>query len=160
MNRRYRSTNLIEPACKSMFLSSFSYNRIYKKSIFIQDIRLTSPQCRAGHRVVRDGSVRVEVDTRVGVLIERCASGARGVGCARAGDLNIKALRVVLRAVERASTVQGDDLVAEDVIARGQRLGHRGGPLAALVDQRLGRPLLSAVVDYKPTKLAKGSHAI
>lgn len=109
---------------------------------------LTSPQRRAGHGVVGDGGVRVEVNTGVGILVQRRAGGACWVGRARARDLDVEALGVVLRAVERAGAVQGDDLVAEDVVARGQRLGNRGGPLAALVDEGLGRPLLGAVVDY------------
>lgn len=114
-----------------------------------EEITLPSEQCRARHGVAGDGGVRIHVDARVGVLVQRCAGGTCGIGGARACYLDVEALRVVLRAVERAGAVQGDDLVAEDVVAGGQRLGHRGCPLAALVDQGLGRPLLGAVVDYE-----------
>lgn len=114
-------------------------------------IRSTSPQRWAGHHIVRDSGVRIEVDTRVGVLVKRCAGGSRGIGGSRSRDLDVEALGIVLSTVQGASAVQGDDLVAEDVVSGGQRLGHRRGPLTALVDQRLGRPLLGAVVDYGTT---------
>lgn len=138
----------ISPSPKKVFLGTPPAYSYIQESNSRAILPLTSEQRWAGHGIAGDGGVRVEVDTRVGVLVQRRAEGACGVGGARAGDLDIEALWVVLRAVERASAVQGDDLVAEDIVAGGQRLGHRGGPLAALVDQGLGRPLLGAVVDY------------
>ena len=43
-------------------------------------------------------------------------------------DLDVEALRVVLRAVLGARAVHGNDLVAEDVVAGCQARRDRGGP--------------------------------
>ena len=59
------------------------------------------------------------------------AVGAR-VGGARAGDLNVDALGVGLGAVLLPGGVESDNLVAEDVVARGERLGDAEGPLEAV----------------------------
>ena len=82
-------------------------------------------------------TVDVVLDTLIGSLVKGGASNAvsavgAGVGGARSGDLNVDTLGVGLGAVLLASGVEGDDLVAEDVVARGERLGDGEGPLVAV----------------------------
>lgn len=55
--------------------------------------------------------------------------------------LDVQALGVVLRAVDGASTVQSDNLVAEDVLASGKGLGDSDGPCVVLADHLDSRPL-------------------
>jgi hypothetical protein len=82
-------------------------------------------------------TVDVVLDASIGGLVEGGTGNAvsavgAGVGGARAGDLNVDALGVGLGAVLLAGGVEGDDLVAEDVVAGGERLGDGEGPLVAV----------------------------
>ena len=94
----------------------------------------TSPGLRARDGVARDvTTVDVVLDTSIGGLVEGGAGNAvsavgAGVGGAGASDLNVDTLGVGLGAVLLAGGVEGDDLVAEDVVASGQRLGDGEGP--------------------------------
>jgi hypothetical protein len=108
----------------------------------------TRPERRAGDLVAGDGGVRVEQDTRVGGLVQVHAEGApRWNPGARAGDLDVDAERVRLRAVGRPCAMESDGLVAEDVGSRLERLGHGDGPGVVLVDHLLRGPDLGVVVD-------------
>lgn len=74
-------------------------------------------ECWAWDDVLGDSAVDVEQDSRVSVLVKRCAldtSWLRGSG---ARHLDVDALWVVLRTVELTGRVQGDDFVAENVLA-------------------------------------------
>lgn len=78
-------------------------------------------------------TVDVVLDALVGGGVEGGAgnavgAAAAGVGGARASDLDVDALGVVLGAVLLAGGVQGDDLVAEHVVTGGEGLGDGEGP--------------------------------
>jgi len=78
-------------------------------------------------------TVDVVLDALIGGLIKGGASHAvgavgAGVGGARAGDLDVDTLGVGLGAVLLAGGVEGDDLVTEDVVASGERVGDGEGP--------------------------------
>ena len=108
----------------------------------------TSPERRSGDRVAGDGGIRVEQDTGVSGLVQVHTEGApRWNLGARAGDLNVDAERVRLGAVGRSRAVGSDGLVAEDVRASLERLGHGDGPRIVVVDHLLRCPFLRAVVD-------------
>jgi hypothetical protein len=98
----------------------------------------TSPSLRARDGVARDvATVDVVLDASIGGLVEGGAGNAvsavgAGVGGTRAGNLNVDTLGVGLGAVLLASGVEGDDLVAEDVVTRGERLRDGEGPLVAV----------------------------
>lgn len=94
----------------------------------------TGPGLRARDGVAGDvTTVDVVLDALVGGLVKGGAGNAvsavgAGVGGARASDLNVDTLGVGLGAVLLAGGVEGDDLVAEDVVASGERLGDGEGP--------------------------------
>ena len=98
----------------------------------------TGPGLRTGDGVAGDvTTVDVVLDAGISGLVKGSASNAvsavgTGVGGARAGDLNVDALGVGLGAVLLAGGVESDDLVAEDVVARSERLGDGEGPLVAV----------------------------
>lgn len=110
-------------------------------------------QGRAGHLVAAQGAVGVEENARVVGGVELRGDDALGVLGAGAGDLDVEALRVVLSTVGGSGAVHGDDLVAEDVVARGQGGGHRRGPDVAVLDELRGRPLLGREVDARLVNL-------
>jgi len=97
-------------------------------------------------------AVDVVLDARVGSSVEGSASNtvsiaAARVGGAGAGDLDVDALRVGLRTVLLSRRVQGDNFVAQDVVARGEGLGDVDGPLVAVGDQLVGAPGVGGGVD-------------
>jgi hypothetical protein len=59
--------------------------------------------------------------------------------------LDVQALGVVLGTVGGASTMESDDLVAEDVLASGKGLRDGNGPSVVLTDHLDGRPLAISV---------------
>lgn len=76
---------------------------------------------RAGDLVVGDAAVDGDEDARVVLLVQTGALAAVGALVARVSltatrDLEVDALRVVLRAVLVTGGVQGDDLVTEDLV--------------------------------------------
>lgn len=98
----------------------------------------TGPGLGAGDGVAGDvTTVDVVLDASVSSLVKGSSSNAvstvgAGVGGAGAGDLNVDALGVGLGAVLLAGGVEGDDLVAEDVVAGCERLRDGEGPLVAV----------------------------
>jgi hypothetical protein len=87
--------------------------------------------------------VAVDADLDAGVVgrVELVCGGAGGGLGTGASDLDVDALRVVLGAVLLACRVQGNDLVAENVLAGGNRLGDLDGPSEVVGDELLGGPL-------------------
>lgn len=94
--------------------------------------RLRGPQSGAGDGV--GGEVLVEVEENTGVLsgVERCSGDTAGGGGAGASDHEVDALGVELSAVGLSTGVEGDDLVAENVVARSKARGDVDGPGVAL----------------------------
>jgi len=98
----------------------------------------TSPGLGARDGVAGDVTrVDIVLDAGVGGSVEGGATDTvstigAGVSGAGAGDLNVDTLRVGLGAVLLAGGVESDDLVAEDVVAWGERLGDADGPLVAV----------------------------
>lgn len=78
--------------------------------------------------------------TRVGRAIEGGSHHAGGFGTPAAGDLDIGALRVELGAAHVVGRVQGEDLVAQDVVAGANRGGDLDGPGAVCRAQLVVRP--------------------
>ena len=119
-------------------------------------LRAGAVQRRAGDDVVLEVAVvRAEENTGVLGSVElRAGNTLRLVG-ARARDLDVHALGVSLGAIGLASAVQGNDLVAEDVVARREGLGHGGDPRVVVGDHGDGGPLLrlsivARLVDLDP----------
>ena len=69
------------------------------------------------------------------------------MSAAGASDLNVDALRVGLGAVGGTSTVEGNGLVAEDVVSWSKSSRDGSDPGVVAVDHVLGSPDLSLVVD-------------
>ena len=112
-------------------------------------------QSRAGDVVALNIGVWVELDARLGGSVQLSSQNTLGVVRAGTGDLNVEALRVVLGTVGITSTVHGDDLVTEDVVAGGKSLGDSGDPGVVVLDQVGGSPLLgsdinTSLVDLDP----------
>ena len=111
------------------------------------------PDARAGDGVRGDvAAVDVVLDALVGGGVEGSTSDTVGAAAARVGgagarDLDVDALGVGLGAVLLPGRVQGDDLVAQDVVARGERLGDVDGPLVAVGDELVRGPLVGGGVD-------------
>lgn len=105
-----------------------------RSHLVIQDTRLflRGPDSGAGDGV--RGEVLVEVEEDTGVLrgVEGSSGDTAGGGRAGASDLKVDALGVELGTVGLASGVEGDDLVTENVVARGEALGDGDGPSVAL----------------------------
>ncbi len=95
----------------------------------------------AGERVVD-----VDEDTGVVGFVQLHARGAGSelVG-AGARDLEVDALRVILRAILLVRRMQRDDLVTKDVVARGHGLGDRDGPAVVGGDELIGCPFAGLV---------------
>lgn len=73
-------------------------------------------------------------------MVEILAQRARRLDRAAARDLDVDALGVVLGAVFVARRVQGDDLVAQHVVARLEGAGDGHGPAVVVGDEVVGRP--------------------
>ena len=113
----------------------------------------TGPSGRARDGVAGNvAAVDVVRNALVGGSVKCSASNALGVAAARvggtgAGDLDVDALGVGLGAILLACGVQGNDFVAQDVVARGERLGDVDGPLVAVGDQLVRGPGVGGGVD-------------
>lgn len=85
---------------------------------------LTAPHGRAGDGVAAERGVEVEEDAGVARGVKFSCGNARGERLrAAAADLDVQALRVALGAIRASGAVEGDDLVAEDVVTRGEAGG-------------------------------------
>lgn len=84
--------------------------------------------------------VEVEQDTGVGGLVESGGLDAGGLVGAATGDLDVHALGVHLGTTLAVALVQGDDLVAEHVVAGSQVAGDGDGGLVAVLDELVGSP--------------------
>lgn len=140
---------------------NFSYPSTYRASA--RSARLSvgaSPQSGAGVRVARVGGVQVEPDAGLVAPVQADALSAAGRGDgAAAADLEVEALRVVLRAVVALAAVQGDDLVADDVVAGLQVARDRGRRGEVVGDERVRHPRLpaddGALADLGPAQVAR-----
>lgn len=95
-------------------------------------LSLRGPQSGSGDGVGGEVLVEVEEDTGVSGSVERGSGDTAGGGGSGASDLKVDALGVELGAVGLASGVQGEDLVTENVVARGKVRGDLDGPGVAL----------------------------
>lgn len=102
---------------------------------------LTGPDIRAGDGVVAEVLVEVEQDARIIGAVEGGEVATTGSGGAGASDLDVDALGVGLGAVGLASRVEGDNLVAEHVVSRGQAGGDIDLPGVAVGDQVVRGPV-------------------
>jgi hypothetical protein len=103
------------------------------------------PESRARDLVVNADAVDVEDDAVLVCGVEASSDDTlRGLSSS-SSNFNVEALRVVLGAVGGASTVESDDLVAEDVLASGKRLRDCDGPCVVLGDHLDSSPLAIGV---------------
>jgi hypothetical protein len=113
----------------------------------------TRPNAGSRDGVARNiAAVDVVLDALISRSVKRSTSNTLSIAAARVrrtgtSDLDVDALRVRLRAVFLASTVQSDDFVTQDVVARGEGLGDVDGPLVAVGDELVGAPLVGGGVD-------------
>lgn len=87
------------------------------------------------------------MNTRVRVLIQRRSQRALRLRSPRPGDRDVKALRITLRTVQTTSSMQSNNLVAQDVVARGDTSWDRRSPRIILRNQLRARPLLRSSID-------------
>lgn len=104
------------------------------------EFHLTAEELRTRHRVGSGTRVDVEHDTLVSGGVEVGTKSSARASRAVTADDKVEALRVALSSVLLAGGVQGDELVAEDVVAGsdGSRDGH-GGRVGVL-DHVVGDP--------------------
>lgn len=119
---------------------------------------------RTGDVVGAQGLVDVDQDTRVGVLVEGFTLGAGVGGATTAGNLQVETLRVVLGAILVLSGVQGNDLVAQDVVTSLEGRGNGHSPAVVVGDQVVSGPGSgdfsvadeAALVDLEELKVSLG----
>lgn len=100
-----------------------------------------SPKRRTRDGVARLAFVDVEEDSSIGPLVQAGAWNAgRGRDGSAARNLQVQALGVHLGAVVLLTAVQGDDLVADDVVACFEVLWQDGRCGEAVFDERVGWP--------------------
>lgn len=106
-------------------------------------MRLQSGQSRSRDLVGRVGVVVVDVvdDTGVVLVVERGGGDTVGEAVARAGDAEVDALRVELSTTDIIGGVEGEDLVAENIVARTDVLGDSDSPGQAIGDELIRSPL-------------------
>ena len=104
-------------------------------------------QSRSGDLVAGVVSVRAKEDTGIVSLVEGGGNGTLGALSARASDLDVDALRVVLGTVGGATAVESNDLVTGNVVAGSEAGGDGRGPAVAVLNQLLGSPLLGLGVE-------------
>lgn len=103
---------------------------------------------------------RVCVGSRVGVDVEKYAwhapsvkagasNTAGGRNCAAAADLQVQALHVELGAVVVLTSVESDNLVADDIVTRCELSGNRGRDLETVADESVGDPGTGARADNR-----------
>lgn len=102
---------------------------------------LGGPDSRAGDGVLAEVLVQVEQDAGVLSSVEGGEVTAAGGGRAGASDLEVDALGVGLGAVGLSGGVEGEDLVAENVVTRGETLGDGDRPSEAVGDEVVGGPV-------------------
>jgi len=93
----------------------------------------------AGNDIVERGIVSVDEDTRIPVAVELSAWDTRELGGTRADDLEVEALRVALGTIIGGRAVQGNDLVAENVVTRLDVLRDLQDPAVVVVHELVGR---------------------
>lgn len=102
----------------------------------------TVVEFRAGNGVAGHFFVDIDEDTGIFGRVQFHTRGARSklIGPS-ARDLEIDALRVVLSAVFVVGRMQGDDLMTEDIVSRGDILGDGDGPAHVGGDEIVGCPI-------------------
>lgn len=103
--------------------------------------RGAAEESRTGDLVAAVVAVDADLDAGLVGRVELVGGDAGGRLGAGASHLDVDALGVVLGAVLLARRVQGDDLVAENVLAWGNGLGDLDGPGEVVGDELLGGPL-------------------
>lgn len=110
---------------------------------------LIVPHGRAGDGVAAEGGVEVEEDSGVARGVELGGGDASGKSLGpAAADLDVQALRVALGAVRAAGAVEGDDLVPEDVVARGEAGGELHVRGEVLGDHGIRHPASRVAAGY------------
>jgi len=99
-------------------------------------------QWGTGHLINRPGLVVVYVVVNAGVIlvVEGGSHHAGGVCTSAASDLDIGTLRIELSGANVVGRVEGEDLVAQDVVAGRDRGGDGDGPGAPRRAQLVGSP--------------------
>jgi len=99
------------------------------------------PDRRPGNRITRERRIQIENDACIICLVEAGRWHAAAQLCGAAAlDLDVDALGVRLGAVAGLCRVQGDDLVAQDVVAGREVGGHGETPRVVGRDERVGDP--------------------
>lgn len=106
----------------------------------MRDGRGARPDGRTGELVGRERLVDVDLDAGLGGLVQLSAQGTIGLRGTRAGDLEVKALRVILGTVLHFGTVQSHQLVTEDIVTRSDGLGNFDHPAVVVLDQLVITP--------------------
>lgn len=101
---------------------------------------------RAGDGVLNVADVGVEEDARVSGSVEGGTGNTSGGAAAAAVDAEIHALGVILGAVGIGSTVESNDLVAEDVVSGLEVGGDLNEPAVAVLAKVIRSPGLSHTI--------------
>lgn len=109
--------------------------------------RAASVESRAGDGVGGQGLVDVDLNTRVGVLVESSTEGTLGLVATTAGNLEVETLGVVLSTILVTSGVKGNDFVTHDIVAGSNAAGDGHGPAVVAGDQIVGGPGVVTAAD-------------
>lgn len=112
-----------------------------------QDASVCRSQWSATKRFASREKSKESESPHTGRGVQSSAQGAGGAVRAAASDGNVDAEGVVLRTALSACAVHGNDLVAEDIVARGKRRGDCDRPRVVVGDQVIGGPGLRGQVD-------------
>lgn len=117
----------------------------------------TGDESGSRDRVTDWGGIGVEQNTRVGGAVERSTGDTSGRVVAASGDTEVEALRIGLSSVGAGSAVKGEDLVAEDVVARLQVRGDLDKPAVAVGAEGIGSPavIVAASADLEEAERSR-----
>lgn len=91
---------------------------------YIQNL-VSVEQGRTRHRVAAKVRVDIKLDTLVASLVQLFTSSTSRASITATSNLNIDTLHIVLRTVLLTSRVQRDQLMAQNIVAVRNSLGHR-----------------------------------
>lgn len=90
---------------------------IFAEMIATHPEQLTGPQRRSRNGVICERRVRIEINSRVRLLIKRRCQHSSWASRATTCNIDVQTEWIILCAIERAATVTGDNFMSEDVVA-------------------------------------------
>lgn len=101
---------------------------------------LTTVQSRSGHNIVRESLINVDQDTLILLSIQLYTKSSLRISTTTTSNLQIQALRVILRTILLTSRVQRDNLVTHHVVSSRDRVRNSHRPAVSGIDQLIRSP--------------------